>query len=198
MFSDAPANDSQTGAEIDPDRHCYPHSEAMNGAELATMATRLERFARIGLPVDQAEKLADRLKDRDREADDRHLCLECSSLTGGMGNWRCMAFRQRGARDPGLPADYTGMLTRCSSFNAGEPVADVYASVRALPPRPAPKPVEQQYHPLTPQQQVAARDYHKHHFACARCISAGQGRGERCQRGAELWSAYTAGDGDAR
>ncbi len=170
------------------DAYCWPNGSAANGAELTLMSARLERFARIGMDVDQAEKLADRLKDRDREHDDRRACVECSSLNGCPGNWRCMSFRARGARDPGLPHDLTTMLQRCPTYTSGQPVIDVYASVKALPPKPPLQP--QQYHPLNAEEKQASRDYHAHHFGCPKCRVAGQNRGERCQRGAELWSQY--------
>ncbi|RMX06726.1 hypothetical protein D8I35_09500 [Corticibacter populi] len=32
--------------------------------------------------------------------------------------------------------------------------------------------------------------YHGHHFGCAQCISAGQGRGGRCGVGQPLWRTY--------
>jgi hypothetical protein len=35
-----------------------------------------------------------------------------------------------------------------------------------------------------------AEAYHAHHFHCATCISAGQGRGQRCSNGSMLWTAY--------
>jgi len=35
-----------------------------------------------------------------------------------------------------------------------------------------------------------AQAYHRHHFACPTCISAGQGRGLRCGAGTTLWAAY--------
>jgi hypothetical protein len=79
------------------------------------MGRRLAHFDRLGLDIDQAEKLADRLKDRDREADDRHACVECSNLTGHGRTWNCRAARQRGA---GLPVGYVQMLTRCNAWMA--------------------------------------------------------------------------------
>lgn len=99
----------------DPDRWAWPNGTAANTRELALMANRLARFARIGLSVDDAERMADKLQQRDREHDDRHACLECASLSG---RWRCAAFRQRGATAPGLPLDYTMMLTRCNAWRA--------------------------------------------------------------------------------
>ena len=66
----------------DPDRWAWPHSEAMNGREIDTFTARLARFTDKGLMLDDAEKLADKLVTRDRESDDRRLCLECVHLAG--------------------------------------------------------------------------------------------------------------------
>lgn len=35
------------------------------------------------------------------------------------------------------------------------------------------------------------RQYHAHHFGCAKCIAAGRGYGTRCTTGLRLWSAGT-------
>jgi hypothetical protein len=37
---------------------------------------------------------------------------------------------------------------------------------------------------------VRASKYHRHHFGCKTCCAAGQGRGNRCEIGMELWTAY--------
>lgn len=103
---------------LDPDRHCYPHTQAANGAELDTMGRRLAHFDRLGLDIDTSERQADMLLIRDREADDRRSCLECSNLTGHGRTWNCRAARQRGARGAGLPVDYVQMLTRCNAWLA--------------------------------------------------------------------------------
>lgn len=34
--------------------------------------------------------------------------------------------------------------------------------------------------------------YLQHHFTCPSCCAAGQGRGDRCKAGADLWVAYEA------
>ncbi|MBK7052029.1 MAG: hypothetical protein IPH54_15695 [Rhodoferax sp.] len=116
------ANERLTGDRLtqasDPDRHCYPHTTAANTTELALMTRRLAHFDRLGLDIDQAERQADMLQQRDREADDRRSCLECSNLTGHGRTWNCRAARQRGARGAGLPVDYTQMLTRCNAWMA--------------------------------------------------------------------------------
>jgi hypothetical protein len=92
--SEAAANDATTTPAADPDRWCWPHSEAMNGQELDTFTARLARFTEKGLTLAQAEAAADRLVIRDREGDDRALCLGAATCKatgdGGVatGNWR--------------------------------------------------------------------------------------------------------------
>ena len=76
---------ASVAAEIlDPDRWCWPHSEAMNGAELETMTRRVAVFHRRGVRINEAEALADSLVKRDRDLDDRRLCLECALLRPGL------------------------------------------------------------------------------------------------------------------
>ena len=66
----------------DPDRWCWPHSDAMTGAEIDRMLARQALFSSRGLRVADAEWLADRLVRRDRDLDDRRICLECTNLRG--------------------------------------------------------------------------------------------------------------------
>ena len=72
---------------LDPDRWCWPHSQAMTGREIDTMAERTSLFNRRGLPALDAERLADKLVNRDRDGDDRHLCVECRHCRPGL---RCV------------------------------------------------------------------------------------------------------------
>ena len=37
---------------------------------------------------------------------------------------------------------------------------------------------------------IRAGAYHQHHFGCTSCCAAGQGRGDRCEIGMGLWTAY--------
>ena len=107
----------------DPDRWCWPHSSTMNGAEIDTFAARLHKFADKGLPRTDSEALADKLVVRDRESDNRRVCLECRHLAGhGAGTWRC-GNRQAASvaicsRDAQLPADLVIQLQRCDGFTA--------------------------------------------------------------------------------
>ena len=107
----------------DPDRWAWPHSAAMTGTEIDTFTARLVRFTNKGVGLDDAEALADKLVTRDRESDDRRVCLECSHLTGhGAGSWRCGNWQAAAVSihsgNPGLAAEYVLKLQRCDGFAA--------------------------------------------------------------------------------
>jgi len=89
----------------------------MNGREIDTFTARLARFTDKGLFLADAEHEADRLVIRDREGDDRRLCLECASLNRGgrCSNWQAAGVAIR-ARDAQLPGDFTTMLQRCNGI----------------------------------------------------------------------------------
>ncbi len=101
----------------DPDRWCWPHSAAMTGREIDTFTARLARFTDKGVNPDDGEALADELVTRDRESDDRRLCLECAHLAG-RGPWRCNQWRRAGMGQPGIPAAMVIQLQRCDGFGA--------------------------------------------------------------------------------
>lgn len=111
---EAAAND--TAAATDPDRFCWPHSPAMNGAEIDTFTARLARFSDKGVSFEDAERLADMLVTRDRDGEDRRLCLECVHLQGA-GRWRCSSWTLADVARDGLAADLVSMLQRCSAFD---------------------------------------------------------------------------------
>ena len=116
-------HDSSIAVTEDPDRWCWPHSSAMNGAEIATLAVRLRRFTDKGLTCNDGETLADKLVVRDRDQDDRRVCLECKHFAGhGAGSWRCGNWQAAGvairSRDSQLPADLVMQLQRCDGFTA--------------------------------------------------------------------------------
>ena len=107
----------------DPDRWCWPHSTAMNTGEIDTFMVRLARLTDKGLMLDDAEKLAVKLVQRDRESDDRRLCLECLHVAGhGATSWRCANWQLAGvavrARDAALPRDLVQILQQCDGFKA--------------------------------------------------------------------------------
>lgn len=116
-------HDSSTALMEDPDRWCWPHSSAMNGAEINTFSERLQKFTAKGLTRNEGEVLADKLVLRDREQDDRRVCLECKHFAGhGAGSWRCGNWQAAGiatrSRDAQLPADLVVQLQRCGGFTA--------------------------------------------------------------------------------
>ena len=103
-------------AALDPDSYCWPHSSAWNTSEIALFNRRAALFVRRGADEAQAEKLADRLVTRDREDDDRRLCLECRHLQGATP-WRCGNWFMAGVAvrsgDAGLARDMVMLLQRC-------------------------------------------------------------------------------------
>ena len=112
---------TETPVTHDPDRWCWPHSSAMNGGEIDTFTQRLHQFTRRGLAELDAESLADKLVTRDREADDRRLCLECLHLKSGAGLWGCNQWKRAGLGAAGVPADLVRQLQRCDSITKATP-----------------------------------------------------------------------------
>jgi hypothetical protein len=113
--------EKQAGAvKPDPDRWAWPHSEAMNGSEIDTFTARLHHLTLHGLAFVDAETLADKLVLRDREADDRRVCLECSNLSRGSG-WRCTQWQRAGLGAAGVPANLALQLQRCDGFSESTP-----------------------------------------------------------------------------
>ena len=113
---------SPTPVLQDPDRWAWPHSDAMTGGEIDIFTERLARFTAKGVTHTDGEALADKLVARDRDSDDRRLCLECTHLAGYAGTWSCRNWQRAGvaikARDAGLPGDLVRMLQRCEGFTA--------------------------------------------------------------------------------
>jgi hypothetical protein len=116
-------HDSSAVVTADTDRWCWPCSSAMNGLEIGTFETRLHKFTEKGLARKDGEVLADKLVLRDRESDDRHVCLECQHFEGhGAASWRCGNWQAAGIAlrpcDAQLPADLVVQLQRCDGFTA--------------------------------------------------------------------------------
>lgn len=116
----APKQPSANEATVDPDRWCWPHGSAMNTAEIDAFTARLARFTEKGMTLADADALADGLVERDREMDDRRLCLECVHLHGGTDCRRCgnpvVAGIGLRAADAHLPSDLTRQPQRCAGF----------------------------------------------------------------------------------
>jgi hypothetical protein len=93
----------------------WPNTQAMNPGEVATFTARLSRFTNKGASYDDAERLADKLVLRDREGDDRRLCLECNHLQG-YGRWKCSNWQAADVARQGLARELVLQLTRCCGF----------------------------------------------------------------------------------
>lgn len=119
--------DADADLYFDFDHHldpCYGPNSAPN-ADVAVdpFATRLLRLTDKGLTHEGPGALADKLARRDRDHDDRRLCLECQHLREpDDGPWRCANWRRAGvairAKDNGLARDFILLLQRCDGFSA--------------------------------------------------------------------------------
>ena len=108
------ANDSAP----DPDGWCWPQSGAMNTREIDIFTARVLRFTAKELGLDDAEALADKLLKRDRDLDERRLCLECINLIRPRSAWSCTKWRAAGLGEIRVPSDLMQLLQRCDAFNA--------------------------------------------------------------------------------
>lgn len=116
------ANDAQADIlAANPDRCYWPHSNAMNGLEIDTLMARVVRFTNRGLSLDGAERLADKLVTRDREGDDRRVCLECIHLQG-VRRWRCANALQADVAQEQLATELVSTLQRCCGYRAASPI----------------------------------------------------------------------------
>lgn len=90
------------------------HAGGWDDAEIGAFQRREARFIRMGRAAD-AEHLAERLTLRDRQHDDRRLCLECAALAD---NRRCLvAARGRLAGADRRLEPVPTILQRCPGFN---------------------------------------------------------------------------------
>lgn len=136
LVASCPSAKLTSGVQTGSDLWCWSHSSAMNTQEIATFIVRLEQFSRKGVSLSEAELLAERLVLRDRDEDDRQLCLECSHLQADAGRWRCANAQRAGmavgiANAP-LPAGLTQQLQRCPGLKPTP------AAIPALIPAPIP------------------------------------------------------------
>jgi len=89
----------------------------MSGQEIDTLVARLAQFTNKGLSLDDGERLADKLVIRDREGDDRRLCLECVHLQGAHRR-RCAKALQADVAHEQLANELVSTLQRCCGFQA--------------------------------------------------------------------------------
>ncbi len=89
------------------------HAGGWDDAEIDAFTARQARFTRMGRATD-ADHLAERLTLRDRQHDDRRLCLECAALAD---NRRCqVAARGRLAGADRRLEPVPTILQRCPGF----------------------------------------------------------------------------------
>ncbi|WP_423459490.1 hypothetical protein [Ottowia sp. VDI28] len=101
--------------EASADRYCWPFDPsmdaAMNRTEQAVLQARIILFTRQDIGEELAEALADKLVRRDREGDDRRLCLECVHLSSK----RCGIYTRAELKSPEV-GGVLQMLQRCPAF----------------------------------------------------------------------------------
>ena len=90
------------------------HAGAWDDNELTAFTTRVLMLQRRGIEADDADNLAERLTLRDRDGDDRRMCVECSHLGDGGRCLAAAAGRVHGA-DRRLEPVPT-ILQRCEAF----------------------------------------------------------------------------------
>ena len=92
-------------------RHRLWWGQPASAEELERMLARVQRAEALGLPAHEADALADRLHLRDRDRDDRRLCIECLHVRADADGWRCAALHGP------IPRDWvTIRLQRCKKF----------------------------------------------------------------------------------
>ena len=85
---------------------------AWTDIDIARFLDRRARLLRWGWPEPDAEKLADRLVRRDREADPRVSCTDCRHYRPG----RCGNHRRAGLQAPDVGRDLAATLQQCPGF----------------------------------------------------------------------------------
>ena len=114
---------------LTPDDADRCHSPCWNDAEIEAFTARAARFTQLGRA--DADDLAERLTLRDRDGDDRRLCLECSWL-GDAG--RCLAAAS--GRIPGADRrlePVQTILQRCPAFGLRKGLGGRAESLRHRP-----------------------------------------------------------------
>ena len=92
------------------------HAGGWGDAEMATFTARHALMLRARQGNTDAEDLAVLLTLRDRDADDRHLCIECSHYRPG----RCGNQKAAGLHSPEVGRDLAALLQRCPGFGLKE------------------------------------------------------------------------------
>jgi hypothetical protein len=107
-------------------------NSSWSAVEIDTFICRRHKLTEKGLSLEDAEVVAETLLFRDREIDNRRLCLECVHLQGDkQQGWLCAKIRYAQGNKNGqpllavhpmnrqgmvLPMEYVYQLQRCDSF----------------------------------------------------------------------------------
>lgn len=105
-----PAQFSRNEEPLPNDAADRCHFGGWDDAEISAFVARRDRLLRWGRPEEEAEQLAERLTLRDRDADERRCCIECSHLGDG---GRCLADARGRSTNAGIDPI---TLHRCHSF----------------------------------------------------------------------------------
>lgn len=89
---------------------------AWTDGDIARFFDRRARLMRWGWPEAEAEKLAERLVRRDREADPRVICADCQNYRPG----RCGSHKRAGLLAPDVGRELAATLQHCPSFHAAK------------------------------------------------------------------------------
>lgn len=93
-----------------PESGTWPRGDAWNAQEIDRFEARLALLTDQGLNLGEAEELAEMLVQRDRDQDERRLCLECVHYRRG----RCSNWQAAGV--PQELGELTNKLQRCPGF----------------------------------------------------------------------------------
>lgn len=105
------ANDETAGSAA----WTWPNGPAWNAQEIELFTQRAALLNERGMSTESAESLAEDLLMRDRDFDDRRLCIECTHyLRGRCTNWKAAGFGK--AADATALGDYASTLKRCPGF----------------------------------------------------------------------------------
>ena len=85
---------------------------AWTDGDIDRFLNRRARLLRWGWPESEAENLAERLVNGDRDNDDRVSCIDCQHYRPG----RCGNHRRAGLYDADVGRDLAGMMQRCPGY----------------------------------------------------------------------------------
>lgn len=109
---EGPGKATERPYKLTPSEGDACHAPSWDDAEIARFTARVQRFARQGIGADDADDLDERLTLRDRCADDRRLCLECTRHRPG----RCGDHKGAGLLSAEIGGHFAVLLQRCPGF----------------------------------------------------------------------------------